>query len=205
MKPIRVVLVDDHPMVLAGLRALLHGREGLEVIGEAASAVEAVQVAASLRPDVVLMDLRLPDGSGIDACREILSVHPGTRVLFLTSYAEEQARVSTMLAGAAGFLLKDIAHGALVQTIQAAVAGRPLQEPAAVDALARRMKADSRLSRQESRVLALVVEGKTNREIGEALDLSEKTVRNYLSNAFQKLGVARRSQAVAEFLRGSQE
>lgn len=204
MKTIRVMLVDDHQMVLAGLRALLHGRDGLEVVAEASSAVEAVSVATTVRPDVVLMDLRLPDGSGIDACREILSAEPGIRVLFLTSYAEEQARVSTMLAGAAGFLLKDIAHGALVQTIQAAAEGRPLQEPAVVDALARRVKADSRLSRQESRVLALVVEGKTNREIGEALELSEKTVRNYLSNAFQKLGVARRSQAVAEFLR-SQE
>lgn len=205
MKPVRVMLVDDHPMVLAGLRALLHGRDGLEVIAEASSAVEAVQAAAALRPDVVLMDLRLPDGSGIDACREILSARPGIRVLFLTSYAEEQARVSTMLAGAAGFLLKDIAHGTLVQTIHDAAEGRPLHEPAAVVALARRMKADSRLSGQERRVLALVIEGKTNREIGQALELSENAVRNYLGSAFQKLGVARRSQAVAEFLRGSQE
>ena len=205
MKRISVVLVDDHPMVLAGLRSLLQRREDLKIVGDASSVADALRVATELKPDVVLMDLRLPDGSGVDACREIRSALPGTRVIFLTSYAEEQARMSTVLAGAAGFLLKDIAHEKLVDAIHAAHEGRPLQEPAVVEAVARRVKADSRLSKQEYRVLALVVEGKTNREIGEALELSEKTVRNYLSNAFQKLGVSRRSQAVAEFLKGPPE
>ena len=201
MTTTRLLLVDDHPMVLAGLRSVLHGHEGLEVVGEAATAAEAVAMAVKTRPDVVLMDLRLPDGSGVDACREILSALPQTRVLFLTSYAEDVARVSTVLAGAAGFLLKEIAHDELVRAIHAAAEGRTLHEDGTVKAVAQRVRAERGLSRQEYRVLELVVEGKTNREIGAALDLSEKTVRNYLSNAFQKLGVSRRSQAAVLFTR----
>jgi two-component system, NarL family, response regulator DevR len=199
---ITLMLVDDHPMVLAGLRSVLHGHAGLKVVGQASTAAEAVAVAVQTRPAVVLMDLRLPDASGVDACREILSALPQTRVLFLTSYAEDVARVSTVLAGAAGFLLKDIAHEELVRAIHAAAEGRRLHEDATVNAVAQRVRAEPGLSKQEYRVLELVVQGKTNREIGAALQLSEKTVRNYLSNAFQKLGVARRSQAAAEFLRG---
>ena len=202
MKATTLLLVDDHPMVLAGLRSVLHGHEGLEVVGEASTAADAVTVAMEVRPDVVLMDLRLPDASGVDACREILSALPHTRVLFLTSYAEDVARVSTVLAGAAGFLLKEIAHEELVRAIHAAAEGRKLHEDATVKAVAQRVRGERGLSKQEYRVLELVVEGKTNREIGVALELSEKTVRNYLSNAFQKLGVTRRSQAAAEFLRG---
>jgi two-component system, NarL family, response regulator DevR len=202
LNAITLLLVDDHPMVLAGLHTVLHGHPGLEVVGQASTAAEAVAMAAKAKPDVVLMDLRLPDGSGVDACREILSELPHTRVLFLTSYAEDVARVSTVLAGAAGFLLKDIAHEELVRAIQAAAEGRKLHEEATVKAVAQRVRGERGLSKQEYRVLELVVEGKTNREIGAALELSEKTVRNYLSNAFQKLGVARRSQAAAEFLRG---
>ena len=202
MKATTLLLVDDHPMVLAGLRSVLHGHEGLEVVGQASTAAEAVAMAAQTRPDVVLMDLRLPDGSGVDACREILSALPQTRVLFLTSYSDEVARVSTVLAGAAGFLLKEIAHEELLRAIRAVAEGRTLNEDATVKAVVQRVRGERGLSKQEYRVLELVVEGKTNREIGVALDLSEKTVRNYLSNAFQKLGVARRSQAAAEFLRG---
>ena len=202
MKATTLMLVDDHPMVLAGLRSVLHGHEGLEVVGEASTAADAVTMALKTKPDVVLMDLRLPDGSGVDACREILSALPQARVLFLTSYAEDVARVSTVLAGAAGFLLKEIAHEELVRAIHAAAQGRTLHEDATVKAVVQRVRGERGLSKQEYRVLELVVEGKTNREIGVALELSEKTVRNYLSNAFQKLGVARRSQAAAEFLRG---
>ena len=198
---IRLLLVDDHPMVLAGLRTLLGQTQDIDVVGEAQSAMEGFAAAIRLQPDVVLMDMRLPDGSGVDACREILSALPRTRVLFLTSYAEELAEVSTVLAGAVGYLLKDIAHDALVETIRAAAAGRMIPAPEAKRRLDER-RAKAALSKQEYRVLALVVEGKTNREIGAELGLTEKTVRNYLSNAFQKLGVTRRSQAAAHFVRG---
>jgi two-component system response regulator DevR len=198
---IRVLVVDDHEMVRAGLRALLSSRAGIEIVGEAADPDQALASSLALRPDVVLMDLRLRDRSGIDACREIRSACPATRVLFLTSYAEEQAHVAAILAGAAGYLLKDIAHEALVEAIRAVAAGEPVNEPEIRAHAADRLRHDSTLSRQEYRVLALVVDGKTNREIGAELQLSEKTVRNYLSNAFQKLGVSRRSQAAARFVR----
>jgi DNA-binding NarL/FixJ family response regulator len=199
---VRLLVVDDHEMVRAGLRALLRQSEGIEIVGEAADAASALVSATELKPDVVLMDLRLPDGSGVDVCREILSTLPGTRVLFLTSYAEELAHVSTVLAGAAGFLLKDIAHHALVAAIRAAAAGEVVNEPLGAALVEERLQQAPALSRQEYRIVALVVEGKTNRQIGAELGLSDKTVRNYLSNAFQKLGVSRRSQAAAEFVRG---
>ena len=201
MSAIRVLLVDDHEMVRAGLNGLLSRSEDMEIVGEAADAAGAVDAALRLEPDVVLMDMRLPDGSGVDACREILSARPRTRVIFLTSYAEELAHVSTVLGGAAGYLLKDIAHEELVEAIRAAAAGRPVNEPEATRLVAQRLRLTPTLSKQEYRVLALVVDGKTNREIGAQLGLSEKTVRNYLSNAFQKLGVSRRSQAAAMFVR----
>jgi two-component system, NarL family, response regulator DevR len=199
---VRLLLVDDHPMVLAGLRTLLARTGDIEVVGEAQSSVDAFAAAIRLQPDVVLMDMRLPDGSGVDCCREILSALPRTRVLFLTSYAEEIAQVSSFLAGAAGYLLKDIAHDALVEAIRTAAAGRVIHEPEASRRLTEQLQAKAALSKQEYRVLARVVDGKTNREIGAELGLTEKTVRNYLSNAFQKLGVTRRSQAAAEFVRG---
>lgn len=201
MSAIRVLIVDDHEMVRAGLRGLLGSSADLDIVGDAADAAGALEGAMRLEPDVILMDMRLPDGSGVDACREILSARPRTRVIFLTSYAEELAQVSTVLAGAAGFLLKDIAHDALVEAIRAAAAGRPVNEPEATQLVAQRLRQAPALSKQESRVLALVVDGKTNREIGNELGLSEKTVRNYLSNAFQKLGVSRRSQAAVMFVR----
>lgn len=201
MSAIRVLIVDDHEMVRAGLHGLLSRDPDLDIVGEAPDAAGAVQAAMRLEPDVILMDMRLPDGSGVDACREILSARPRTRVIFLTSYAEDLAHVSTVLAGAAGFLLKDIAHDALVEAIRAAAAGKPVNEPDAAGLIAQRLGQAPALSKQESRVLALVVDGKTNREIGAELGLSEKTVRNYLSNAFQKLGVSRRSQAAVMFVR----
>jgi two-component system, NarL family, response regulator DevR len=196
---VRLLLVDDHEVVRAGLRALLAGIEGMEVVGEAGSVAQAVREAARLAPEVILMDLRLPDGSGIDACREILSIAPQTRILFLTSYSDEQAVMSTVLAGAAGYVLKDIGHRALVAAIRDAAAGRPILDARITDPVMSRVRQAEALSTQEQRVLALVVEGRTNKEIAAALGLSDKTVKNYLSNAFQKLGVSRRAQAAALF------
>jgi DNA-binding NarL/FixJ family response regulator len=158
------------------------------------------------------MDLRLPDGTGLDACREILSANPGTRVLFLTSHSDEEAVTSTILAGAAGYLLKEIGSKALINAIETVYSGQSILDPKVTKAVLNRMSllatgavarraTDEKLSPQERRILALVVEGKTNKEIAKALDLSDKTVKNYLSNAFQKLNVRRRSQAAALFER----
>jgi len=204
---IRVLVVDDHEVVRRGLHAFLDGEPDLEVVADAGGGEEALELFAQLdsdgrRPDVVLMDLRLPDGSGLEACREILSAAPQIRILFLTSHSDEQAVMSTVLAGAAGYVLKDIGHQALVKAIHDAAAGRPTLDPRVAAPVAHRMQHADALSKQEQRVLALVVEGKTNKEIALALGLSDKTVKNYLSNAFQKLGVARRSQAAALFAHG---
>jgi two-component system response regulator DevR len=193
--------VDDHEMVRAGLRALLGREDDIEVVGEAGDTSEAVAAAARLKPDLVLMDLRLPDGSGVDACREILSERARTRVLFLTSYEDDVACTAAVMAGASGYFLKDIGSQALVDAIRDAVAGRPVGDAGAMRSIGERLRKEPLLSQQECRVLDLVVEGRTNREIGAQLGLSEKTVRNYLSNAFQKLGVSRRSQAAVLFTR----
>jgi len=147
----------------------------------------------------VLMDLRLPDASGVDACRDILSALPRTRILFLTSHSDEEAMLSTAMAGACGYLLKEIDRQALVRAIEDAASGRPVMQRLA-PALESRMRGVA-LAPQERRVLALVVEGKTNKEIASALDLSERTVKHYLSNACVKLGVNRRAQAAVLFAR----
>jgi DNA-binding NarL/FixJ family response regulator len=197
---IDLLLVDDHEMVRAGLRSLLAGVADIHIVGEAASVAEAVRQAERLRPQVVLMDLRLPDGSGIDACRDILSSAPQTRILFLTSYSDEEAIVSTVVAGACGYLMKEIGQHALIRAIEDAVAGRPILDSRSTQPVETRIK-NVALSPQERRVLALVVEGKTNKEIAAALYLSDKTVKHYLSNACVKLGVSRRSQAAVIFAR----
>ncbi len=209
-RPIRVLLVDDHEIVRLGLRTLLSLRQGLEVVGEAGSVAEAIAEAGRLAPDVVLLDVRLPDGSGVEACREILARTPATRVLFLTSYADQEAVVATIFAGAAGYVLKEIASESLLRAIRAVAAGQSILDPAVTQPVLARMQAlaqqgpqsnEQGLSPQESRVLALVAEGKTNKEIAAALDLSEKTVKNYLGHIFQKLKVTRRSQAAAIYSR----
>ena len=194
---IRLLVVDDHDILRYGVRALLRSCRDVEVVGDAGSVAEAIEQSRELRPDVVLMDAQLPDGSGIDACREILSAAPRTRILFLTSYSDEQAVMSTVLAGAAGYVLKDVGHRALVAAIRDAAAGRAILDPRITDPVVSRMRKADALSAQEERVLALVVEGRTNKEIAAALGLSDKTVKNYLSNAFQKLGITRRAQAAA--------
>jgi len=209
---IRVMLVDDHEVVRLGLRALFTQTGKIEVVAEAGTVADAIAIARKHRPDLVLMDLRLPDGTGLDACREILSGNPGTRVLFLTSHSDEEAVTSTILAGAAGYLLKEIGSKALVSAIEIVHSGESILDPKVTKAVLHRMSLlagdtvarrsnDEKLSPQERRILALVVKGKTNKEIAKALDLSDKTVKNYLSNAFQKLHVRRRSQAAALFER----
>jgi two-component system, NarL family, response regulator DevR len=206
---ITLLLVDDHEVVRVGLSALLGREESIVVVGEAGTVADAISRAALLQPRVILMDLRLPDGSGIDACREILSTAPATRMLFLTSYSDEESVMATLLAGAAGYLLKEIGHTALVRAIRATAEGQRILDPKleelmredvqrVIDASMRGDGPDA-LSPQELRILSLVVEGQTNKEIAKALDLSDKTVKNYLSNAFQKLHVKRRAQAAAVF------
>ena len=197
---IDLLLVDDHQMVRAGLRSLLAGQPAIRIVGEAGTVAEAVSEAERLKPHVILMDLRLPDGSGIDACRDILSIAPQTKILFLTSYSDEQAIMSTIVAGASGYLMKEIGHEALIRAIDDAANGRPILDSRATRPVETKLK-NVALSPQERRVLALVVEGKTTKDIAAALFLSDKTVKHYLSNACVKLGVTRRSQAAVIFAR----
>ena len=208
MKKVRLLLVDDHEVVRLGLRTLFAKYERIQVIGEAGTAKDGVIEAKRLRPDVVLMDLRLPDGSGITACREILSAAPDIRVLFLTSYSDEDAVRATVLAGAAGYLLKEIGGQALVDAIAAVAEGQSILDPRITQSVLNQLtgarlnaQREEELSPQERRVLTQVVEGKTNKQIAAALGLSDKTVKNYLSNAFQKLQVTRRSHAAVLFSR----
>lgn len=209
---IGVLLVDDHEVVRFGLAALLNQTATIAVVGEAGTAAEAVTEARRLQPDLVLMDLRLPDGSGLEASREILAERPTTRVLFLTSYTDDEAVTAALLARASGYLLKDVRPRTLVHAIEAVMEGQSILDPRATQPVLARMQSmlnlpaarrRDDLSPQENRVLALVVEGKTNKEIAATLGLSDKTVKNYLSNAFQKLQVRRRSHAAAIFRRRS--
>lgn len=210
---IRLLLVDDHEVVRVGLRTLLARAKHIEVVGEAESVARAVQEAIRLTPKVVLMDVRLPDGNGVDACREIRTVCPDTRVLFLTSFADENAALSAVLGGASGYLLKEIGGEPLIQAIEAVAAGQSILDPAITQPILARMRSlhtataqieGDILSPQEQKVLALVADGKTNKEIAASLHLSDKTVKNYLSHIFQKLQISRRSQAATYFIKHSQ-
>lgn len=209
-RKVAVLLVDDHEVVRVGLRSLLGRERRIEVVGEAGTAAEAVAQAARLRPDVVVMDVRLPDGSGVEACREIRSADPKVHVIMLTSYADEEAVFNSILAGASGYLLKQIRGQELVRAIETVAAGQSLLDPAVTQKVLERVKrlASGRepdeiaqLSAQERKVLALVAEGKTNKEIAAALGLSDKTVKNYLSHVFEKLHLSRRAEAAAFFAR----
>jgi DNA-binding NarL/FixJ family response regulator len=203
-------MVDDHEVLRLGLRTLFSEAGGFEVVGEAATMADAVSLARALEPDVVLMDVRLPDGSGVEACREIRTVRPQTQVLFLTSYADDDAVLATILAGAHGFLLKEVGSDELLRAVKTVAKGQSILDPAVTQRVLSRVQtlsgpsAESKgeaLSPQELRVLALVAEGNTNKEIAVALNLSEKTVGNYLGNVFQKLNITRRSQAAVYFTR----
>ncbi|HLZ35194.1 MAG TPA: response regulator transcription factor [Nitrospira sp.] len=206
--PIRLLLVDDHEVVRIGLRTVLHHNQGITIVGEAGSKAQAVKEAKRLRPDVILMDVRLPDGSGVEACREILSDHPDSRVIFLTSYTDDDSVLAAVLAGAYGYVLKEIDSAALVRAIRTVSTGRSILDPMVAQRALEWIKAvhtadgpshASALSPQEERVLALVAEGLTNKEIATSLKLSDKTVKNYLANMFQKLHISRRAQAAALF------
>ncbi len=205
-EPIRVLIVDDHTVVRLGLRTLLSHTAGFRVVGEAQTVAEAVQLNEQTRPDVVLMDVRLPDGSGVEACRRIKADHPDTRVVMLTSYSDEEAIVGAVMAGASGYLLKQADAERLTQSIRDAAAGDSTLDPRAAGALltqfrelsAKQAEAElAGLTDRERRMLALIAEGYTNRAIGEVLHLSEKTVRNHVSQLLRKLGFQRRSQAAA--------
>jgi DNA-binding NarL/FixJ family response regulator len=206
----KVLVVDDHEVVRMGLSSLLNRENSVEVVGEAGSAAEAVAEAIRHRPDVVIMDVRLPDRSGVEACREIRSVLTDTQVIMLTTYADDEAVYSSIMAGAAGYLLKQIRGHELLRAIETVAAGQSLLDPAVTQKVLDRMKRlasghdpdeISTLSNQERKVLALVAEGKTNKEIANALDLSDKTVKNYLSHIFEKLNLSRRAEAAAFFAR----
>jgi DNA-binding NarL/FixJ family response regulator len=207
--PIRVLLVDDHEVVRLGLRAALEVEADLEIVGEADTSARAVVQAARLRPDLVLLDVVLPDASGIEACREIRAANPGVRVLMLTSFGDETAVLSSMLAGASGYLLKNAPRADLLAAIRAVAGGATLLDPAVAKVVRQKLaglssgRADSRtpLSEREREVIALVARGLTNKEIAEALVISEKTARNHVSNILDKLGLARRSEAAAYAVR----
>lgn len=207
--PIRLLIVDDHKVVRLGLMTMFSRHRGVQIIGDVGTMESAIEESKRLKPDVVLMDVRLPDGSGIDACREIRMTCPTTQVLFLTSFADDDALLATVLAGAAGFLLKQADEHGVIQAVEAVARGQSIVDPAVTHALLQRMRSFSSqptnssgtLSPQEECVMTLVVQGKTNKEIGLDMGLSEKTVKNYLSNVFQKMQVSRRSQAAVLFER----
>ncbi len=206
----RVVTADDHPTFLAGLRAVLAAAPDLALVGEAATGAEAVALARELRPDVVVMDVRLGGDSGIEATRELRARRPSTRVIMLTSFADDDAMFSSIMAGASGYVLKQIAGNDLVAAVRTVASGQSLLDPIMTNAVLERLRQGrdqlkdeklSRLSAQEERILTLVAEGKTNKEIGQELHVSEKTVKNHLSHILQKLGVARRAEAAAYLTR----
>lgn len=210
--PIRLLLVDDHEVVRIGLRTLLERSGKIQVVGEAGTLASAVAEALRLQPQVVLMDVRLPDGSGAEACREIRAASPDIRVLFLTSFADNDAVLAAIFGGADGYLLKEIGGEALVSAVQTVAAGKSILDPGVTGPMLAQMRSlpqsisngkGEPLSAQEERVLALVAEGKTNKEIAVALDLSDKTIKNYLRHVFQKLQLTRRSQAAAFYTKHS--
>ena len=202
----RILLVDDHEVVRLGLRSLLERHPQFEIIGEAASAREALEQVANNHPDVVVMDIRLPGTSGIEACEEITSRFPETRVLMLTSYAEDEMLFSAIRAGASGYVLKQIGGEELVRALEAVARGEAMLDPVVTQRVFQEVRravkeeeasAFAHLSQQEKHVLLLVSEGKTNREIAKALFLGEGTVRNYVSSILSKLGVSNRAEAAA--------
>jgi two-component system, NarL family, response regulator DevR len=208
--PLRVMLVDDHVVVRDGIKSLLEATGDLVVCAEAGSVREAVAVAERALPDVVVMDVRLQDGSGIEATREIRARRPQAQVLMLTSFADDEALFASIMAGAAGYVLKQIRGEELLQAIRTVGRGQSLLDPAVTASVLDRLRKGkhllmderlARLSAQEERILGLVADGRTNGQIAAELDLAEKTVKNYVSSILTKLGVARRAEAAAYLAR----
>ncbi len=205
-KNLRLLIVDDHEVVRQGLVALLDRREGFQVVAEAGNVAEAIEQARRFEPDIVIMDVRLPDGSGIEACREIRAELPATRVVMLTSYPDEEAVLSAIVAGAAGYLLKQVRARDLVAALEAVGRGESLLDPAVTEKVLERVRRIATgghtdelalLTSQEQKILMLVAEGMTNKEIAADVFLSDKTVKNYVSSILSKLNLERRAQAAA--------
>jgi len=199
---IRVFLLDDHEVVRRGLRDLLEDEDDIEVVGESGQALEAIARIPALRPDVAVLDARLPDGSGIDVCRQVRSVDPSIKALILTSYDDDEALFAAILAGASGYVLKQIQGNDLVDGVRRVAAGQSLIDPSLTEKVLERLRSGpgepaelSTLTDQERKILALIAEGLTNRQIGERMFLAEKTVKNYVSSILSKLGLERRTQA----------
>jgi DNA-binding NarL/FixJ family response regulator len=212
--PLTLLIVDDHEVVRQGLVAVLGRRREFQVVAEAGTVSEAVAAARRFEPNLVVMDVRLPDGSGIEACREIRAELPNTRVVILTSYPDEDAVLSAIVAGASGYLLKQVRARDLIAALQAVGRGESLLDPAVTGRVLERVRRIatgaatdelSALTAQEQKILMLVAEGKTNKEIAEEVFLSDKTVKNYVSSILSKLNLERRAQAAAYIakLRGS--
>jgi two-component system response regulator DevR len=208
--PLRVMLVDDHEVVRGGIRAMLQATDDIVVTAEAGSVRDAIDEADRSRPDVVVMDVRLIDGSGIEATREIRAKHPDTKVLMLTSFADDEALFASIMAGASGYVLKQVNANELLRAIRTVGKGESLLDPAVTTSVLDRLRRGkhlmkdeklARLSPQEERILTAVADGKTNREIGDDLRLAEKTVKNYVSSILSKLEVARRAEAAAYLAR----
>jgi DNA-binding NarL/FixJ family response regulator len=205
-RPLTLLVVDDHEVVRQGLVALLDRRAEFQVVAEAGTVAESIEMAKRFQPDLVVMDVRLPDGSGIEACREIRAEFPATRVLMLTSYPDEEAVIAAIVAGASGYLLKQVRARDLVAALEAVGRGESLLDPAVTGKVLERMRriasSDqpdelSALTQQERKILALVAEGMTNKEIAAEVFLSDKTVKNYVSSILAKLNLERRAQAAA--------
>jgi two-component system response regulator DevR len=201
-KPIRVFLLDDHEVVRRGLRDLLEAEPDIEVVGEAGTYAAAVAHIPALRPDVAVLDARLPDGSGIEVCRQVRSIDPSIQALILTSYDDDEALFAAILAGASGYVLKQITGNDLVEGVRRVAAGQSLIDPALVARVLDRVRNGppeheelAALTEQERKILALIAEGLTNRQIAERMFLAEKTIKNYVSSILAKLGLERRTQA----------
>ncbi|TMK84119.1 MAG: response regulator transcription factor [Actinobacteria bacterium] len=210
MPPLRVLLVDDHEVVRQGLASLLKATEDIVVAGEAGTVRDAIEEAERTRPDVVVMDVRLADGSGIEATREIRARRPQTQVIMLTSFADDEALFASIMAGASGYVLKQVKSGELIRAIRTVGRGESLLDPAVTKPVLDRLRKGkhlmkdeklARLSPQEERILEAVANGKTNKEIGQELNLAEKTIKNYVSSILSKLEVARRAEAAAYLAR----
>ena len=205
-RPLTLLVVDDHEVVRQGLASMLDRRPGFQVVAEAGTVAESLELARRFQPDLVVMDVRLPDGSGIEACRDIRAEFPATRVVMLTSYPDEEAVIAAIVAGASGYLLKQVRARDLVAALEAVGRGESLLYPAVTGKVLERMRRIaandqpdelSALTQQERKILALVAEGKTNKEIAAEVYLSDKTVKNYVSSILSKLNLERRAQAAA--------